>query len=66
MTKKKLIEKLGDLATFLTLATTDMNKKAKEEHAKDRFADGYVNEGMANAYETAFKKVDGIIKEAKG
>ena len=66
MRAKKLIEKLALLATYLTLAASDAEKEQYKENRIDksgRLAAFY--EGRANAYNTAFNKVDDIIKEAK-
>lgn len=66
MRAKQMLEKLEDLATYFTLAASDADKEQYKESRLDasgRLAAFY--EGKANAYNTAFKKVDAIIKEAK-
>jgi len=65
MSVKKLIEKLEDLATFLTLAANDADKEAKTAENKSDLGHSYFHDGKAKAYNTAFNKVDGLIKEAK-
>ena len=65
MRAKQLIEKLEDLATFLTLAANDANKEGIKAQKETRIADAHVWEGMAAAYNISFNKVDGIIKQAK-
>jgi hypothetical protein len=63
---KDLIEKLEDLATFFTLAASKTAEEQYKESRLDssgRLAAFY--EGKNNAFETAFKKIDKIIKEVK-
>ena len=61
MRAKKLIEKLEDLATFLALASAEAN------HEQHKDSNLYVSfhKGEKKAYNVAFNKVDGLIKEAK-
>jgi len=61
MEKKKLIEKLEDLATFLTLAAAEAN----HEQPKDSNLYADFHKGEKKAYNAAFEKLDKIIKEAK-
>jgi len=65
MRTKKLIEKLEDLATFLTLAANDAKKQASDAGNRGDMTECTLRESEAEAYEKTFKKVDGIIKEAK-
>lgn len=65
MTKPKLIEKLEDLATFLTLKTSDASKRRKESKTILSLESLAFWEGREDAYKTAFNKVDALIKEAK-
>lgn len=65
MRSKQLIEKLEDLAASLALAKEDAERSARAaEQMKTPLSVSY-HEGREVAFETAFKKVDGIIKEAK-
>lgn len=66
MRSKKLIGELEDFATFLILAASDAEKERGRECLRDasgRFV--AFHEGRSEAYQIAFKKIDGIIKEAK-
>lgn len=65
MRAKQLIEKLEDLATFLTLARNDAGKAKEEMKEKERFNMSEHWGGREEAYRIAFNKVDGIIQEAK-
>lgn len=65
MQKKKLIEKLEDLATFLTLAANDAGKESIAAKRKGQIADAHICDGEAIAYNIAFVKIDKIIREAK-
>ena len=66
MRVKKLIEKLEDMATFLTLAANDAEgEQYKESHIDDTGRLAAFAEGRKVAYNNAFVKVDKIIKEAK-
>jgi len=65
MRAKKLIEKLEDLATFLALAASDTKKQSSDAANKGDTTYCTFHSGEAKAYGIAFKKVDGIIKEAK-
>lgn len=66
MKKKELIEKLEDLATFLTLAASNADK---EQHKESRIEPSgrmaAFHEGKKIAFETAYNKIDRILKEAK-
>jgi len=65
MRAKKLIEKLEDLATFLTLAASDAGKSIQtSKKIGNQVAISY-HEGREVVYKIAFNKVDGLIKEAK-
>lgn len=66
MRAKKLIEKLDDLATFLTLSQNDAGKREKEEEKKENRGLTSYWAGRESAFNVAFLKVDGLIKEAKG
>ncbi len=61
MRAKQLLEKLNDLATFLALASAE----ADHEQGKDFNLYADFHKGEKKAYNIAFNKVDGIIKEAK-
>jgi len=68
MWAKEMLEKLHDLATYFTLAASDAGRQQKKEARigtaqNNRLAAFY--EGRKAAFNTAFKKVDAIIKEAK-
>lgn len=66
MRAKKMLEKLVDLATFFTLAADNASNEAyKESRLQPHGGHAVFYEGKANAFNTAFNKVDGIIKEAK-
>ncbi len=65
MTKPKLIEKLEDLATFLTLASNDAGKAKDRAKSIKNSLDSDYWRGREQAYKLAFDKLDGIIKEAK-
>ena len=68
MTKKALIESLGDLATFVALAAKDSGEEKTKEIDKGGVSILYnlaFWEGKEEAYKTAFNKLDAIIKEAK-
>ena len=64
MEKKKLIEKLEDLATFFTLAALDAEGKQKKQPLYQNPTRAYY-EGKQEAHNIAFNKVEQIIKEAK-
>lgn len=61
MRAKQLIEKLEDLATFLTLAAAEAN----HEQPKDAGFYADFHKGEKKAYNIAYEKLDRIIKEAK-
>ena len=65
MRAKQLIEKLEDLATYLTLAANDAGKEVTVAEKKVDFQGASFCNGKETAYKTAFNKVDSIIKEAK-
>jgi len=65
MIKKQLIEKLEDLATFFTLVKTDEEKKSNLARTVRNEVSIAFHEGKGIAFDIAFRKVDGIIKEAK-
>lgn len=65
MRVKKLIEKLEDLATYLTLAASDAEVKKNESRLGERFTTASIWEGRQIASKHAFEKVDALIKEAK-
>ncbi|MCK4785190.1 MAG: hypothetical protein KAV87_15680 [Desulfobacteraceae bacterium] len=61
MEKKKLIENLEDLATFLVLASAEAN----HEKPKDGGLYADFHKGEQKAYNAAYEKVDKILREAK-
>ena len=65
MRAKQLLEKLNDLATYLTLAAKDA---AAEQYKETRIESGgywaSYHEGEQSAFKAAFNKVDKLIKEA--
>ena len=65
MTKKALIESLGDLATFFTLAAESAVAQATIARNKGNSEHASFNTGRKMAYDTAFTKVNCIILEAK-
>ena len=65
MRVKELIEKLEDLATFLTLAQNDAGESAKTAKNMENPVGINYHEGKQAAYKTVFNKVDAIIKEVK-
>lgn len=65
MTKPKLIEKLELLATYFILASSDANEQIKVAEKKVDFQGASFSNGRKQAYNTAFKKIDALIKEAK-
>ena len=65
MRVKKLIEKLEDLATFFTLAASDEGKEATTARKNRDSIHTSFCVGRKGAFDVAFKKVDGILKEAK-
>jgi hypothetical protein len=58
---KTLIEKMEDLATFLSLAAA----KANHEQHKDSGLYADFHKGEKKAYNAAFEKIDMILQEAK-
>ena len=54
MEKKKLIENLEDLATFLTLAATSAATQANTARKKRNLEHASFNVGRKTAYDTAF------------
>jgi len=62
---QELIEKLEDLATFLTLAASDAKKRSNEAALNGDVTHCTLGAGQEGAYKIAFSKVDNIIKEAK-
>ena len=66
MRAKQLLEKLNDLATYLTLAANDAEgEQYKETRLDDTGRLAAFAEGRKVAYNNVFVKVDKIIKEAK-
>ena len=65
MTKKALIESLGDLATFFTLAGESAVTQANIARDKGNPGHASFNTGRKMAYDTAFAKINVIITEAK-
>ncbi len=65
MRAKKLIERLENLATFLTLKASDAKKRSNESKTISSMESRAFWEGREDAYRVAFNKVDAIIKEAK-
>lgn len=65
MEKKELIEKLEDLATFLTLAASNAGEEATTARKNRDSIQTSFCVGRKGAFDIAFIKVDGIIKEAK-
>ena len=65
MKKQELIETLGDLATFFTLAAESAVTQANIARKKGNSGHASFNTGRKMAYDTAFTKLNGIIKEAK-
>lgn len=65
MRVKKLIEKLEDLAAFLTLAGSDAGESVKIGKKIGSQVSISYHEGREVVYKIAFDKVDAIIKEAK-
>ena len=65
MRVKELIEKLEDLATFLTLAANDAGESVKAGKKKGSQVSISYHGGRQVVYKIVFNKVDGIIKEAK-
>jgi len=65
MRAKKLIKKLEDLATSLTLAQKDAGKYKDMAMRHERYSDFDYWRGREEAHKRAFNEVDGIIKEAR-
>lgn len=68
MRAKQILEKLQLLATYFTLAASDAGKEQNKQFVLADSEDNILTsfyKGKRQAYNTAFKKVDAIIKEAK-
>ncbi len=66
MRAKKLIEKLEDLATYLTLAASDASELKEAAEKKVDFQGASFSRGRKVAYNNAFQRLHRLIKEAKG
>lgn len=65
MKTKELIEKLENLATFFTLQSKDAKNGIKDSKSIRATESASFHEGRKTAYDTAFSKINTIIKEAK-
>lgn len=65
MKKQKLIEKLEDLASFLTLSQSSAEAQARDAQGMGSVKRASFCSGRGKAYGIVFLKLDGILKEVK-